>query len=363
MKKIGLIISIIVLSSAAASILFLNPGLITTVKANPYAGDDWTPPLNVSALYQNSSTAYSDRAIAVDRSGNVHMVYYGETEDGGPHEIFYVTNSTGSWTWQNVSNMADILYADQYNPVLALDENNVVHVVWFGAYYSGSPLNIFYSNNSGGTWTDPLNISKHTYSDKDPSIFVDMEGNIHVAFVSLDTNQLYYVNRIGGSWSNPQAIAPYNNYHVYDAGISIAVDSKGHVYIAYTSDEPSNNCEVYVVNNTGGSWGPPYNVSRDMSTTDHNDLQVSMDIDAADNIHLSWVHASTPVTFNYVNCVNGVWGSIESNHISLSQPSVKSDYNGKVHAVFNKFTTALYVYYTNNTMMTFGTPVSTDNSS
>ncbi len=363
-KNASFLIVLLVVFSFTAATLFLNSTMITKVQASPNAGDSWSDPVNVTVLNKIAGLARSDRAIAVDSNGNIHIVYQCQTDDGyNGIEIYHVTNASGTWTWSNVSRIPDSLSLEQYAPTLAIDSNDVVHIVWPGFVTHGGDMEIFYVNNSDGSWSQPLNISKSNVRQYAASIAVDSEDNLHIAYTD-DTGSVFYVNRTtDGAWSTPLQVSPSIYSYLDFLEVSITVGLQGKVYIAYSAYVSGYRYEIYVVNNTLGSWGAPVNVSRDMYTTDNSDMYPTMKVDIYGTLHIAWVSEGPPPsnipTIKYANCSAGVWSTPQTIVSPYSRyPTLTTDLNGKVHVVCAQFSGSTgNLLYLNNTMGDFGTPV------
>ena len=73
-----------------------------------------------------NSGASLNPAIAFDSSNHIHLVWYDETP--GNREIYYKKSTTGGDTW--TTKRLTYNSGRSYNPVIALDSNNHIHLVW-----------------------------------------------------------------------------------------------------------------------------------------------------------------------------------------------------------------------------------------
>ncbi|TKJ21769.1 MAG: hypothetical protein CEE43_08755 [Promethearchaeota archaeon Loki_b32] len=138
-------------------------------------------------------------SIAVDNNGNVHVVWYDYTDGpwGIDTEIMYV-NYSSSAGWSNATVISDgfggVYWNDGWSecPSIAIDNSGNVHVVWYD--YTDGPwgtdseiMYVNYSSSAG--WSNATVISdgfggvywNDGYSGY-PSIAVDSLGNVHVVW-------------------------------------------------------------------------------------------------------------------------------------------------------------------------------------
>lgn len=116
------------------------------------------------------------------------------------------------------------------NPVVFEDSDSNLHVVWWDD--GGNLGSIYYSKFDGISWTEPEEIISLDNGVQFPSIIVDSEGTIYVAFESKQTEGstigFVYKNSLG--WSN-----------LYYAGLDISYCR----HPKMTFDSQSNVCVVW----------------------------------------------------------------------------------------------------------------------
>jgi len=130
-------------------------------------------PRNVSRNEGKSLAA----SLAVDDIGNVHLVWCDSAP--GNWEILYSTKELGgNWSEPvNISNTAD----ESKFPRIAIDPSGNLHVVWEEWNYEDGWVSIFYSmKQQGGNWTTPIKISNSSLL---PDIEIDGSGNVHVTWM------------------------------------------------------------------------------------------------------------------------------------------------------------------------------------
>jgi hypothetical protein len=234
----------------------------------------WIRPYVISDGFNNSywNDARSEEpSIAVDNEGNVHVVWWDETEGiwgggTGDFEIMYVKYTPGEG-WSNVSIVSDGYQGSYWNndastnPEIEVDKNRNLHVVWQD--YTDGPwgedIEIMYASHTPESGWSNITVISDGYGgtywndiDNDnPSIAVDDLDNVHVVYQGFpggkwgsDEEIMYVKKPKGGVWSNVSVISDGYKDSYWNDGIS---------------KEPSitvNNQEIHVVwyDGSEGSW-------------------------------------------------------------------------------------------------------------
>jgi hypothetical protein len=359
---------IIIFGLVTATIPLLSPSFVT---ASPDAGDAWTTPLNITVVYGNAMPSWDDRAIAVDAQGNIHIAYMGESDNevGNP-EVYYLTNAGGSWIWANVSKMNRSVM--QLGPVIAIDNTGVVHIAW--TTMDANSIDVYYSNNAGGTWSTPVNVTGTggAYNlELYPCMVFDTSNILHMVYVFLDNMTtsdpvyvdawLEYVTYDGSTWSSPINLTyPFDAMY---AKKSMDISPTGQIFLAYCAWNTSDTsyAEILLLNKTGTAWGTPVNLTKNMASS-IQDQDPSLDIDGAGDIHLVWESQDAgDYGVNYMVYSGGSWSApvfINATQDNVEYLSIKTDINNKAHVAFSQsYSGSGEIYYTNNTVGSFGTPV------
>lgn len=199
----------------------------------------------------------SNPQMAVDHTGNVHIVYERHTKSTYPYKyrIFYV-NQSSEWAEQQVSDYPFPGVGNGvHGPTVGVDSNCIVHA----AYYTGDQIDhIRYANSSTG-WNN-VQIDKdctgNWWDDRtNPSITVDSNNIIHIGWVDgrntalpgdpayhgglPNRKEIYYANSSGG-WINIEIALPEDTIGpAIKWKPSIVVENSSLVHVAWlhrTSD-------------------------------------------------------------------------------------------------------------------------------
>jgi hypothetical protein len=336
------------------TLMFPLVSLITPAAASPDAGDSWSAPVDLNVAGIDRWISFNDRDIAVDAAGNVHIAMYGWTNIlGENNEVFYVTNEGGSWSTVDVSQVG-VSGCDQNKAVIALDSDGVVHIAWTGYPVGAVSRDIFYSNNQGGSFSTPYNVTNTAGVDeRDPTIFIDSQDGVHFAFPNTTGGDaiMYAYRSPSGVWSGVQTVNSGTFDSVTNNDVAIVVDSDGKAHIAFIALVSANR-DVFLCDNVGGSWSAPYNVSADYDST--LETRLSMDIDNNDQIHLGWTGTYGVKGGAYYTSGAGTSFSTPLNLSvvtgGINDLSLKVDYSNNAHIVFSQDYGPRYgLYYINNT--------------
>lgn len=150
-------------------------------------GNTWIPS---KRLTWTAGPSY-DPAITIDSSDNIHVVWYDNTADGW--DIYYKKSTDGgnTWTWaKKVTHSA----GESYLGSIAADSLNNIHLVWWDN--SAGSFNVYYkkSTDGGNTWTSGERITFWS-NNKWPVIAIDSNDVKHVVWdanASDGNLEIYY---------------------------------------------------------------------------------------------------------------------------------------------------------------------------
>lgn len=280
-----------------------------------------------------SATAYgSNKKLASDSQGNLHVVW--EDRRGTYHQIYYAKSVDGGRSWVETAITSES--GDQHNPSIAVDGNDFIYIVWFGAY-SGSSYNQIRYTKFDTSWGAIQNLTSESHNQYHPSIVVDSDGFIHVVWAgthsgSIIYDQIRYV-KFTTSWGSIQNLTS-ESYS--QSNPSIVVDSDDYIHVVWSgahSGSVTYDQIRYAKFDT--SWGSIDNLTSD----DYNQIYPSIAVDSNNHIHVVWFGAHSGSSYNQIRYVefDTSWGSIEnltSDSYNQVYPSVAVDEDDCIRVVW-----------------------------
>ena len=309
-------------------------------------GSTWSNPFDIT------SGAYEqyDQSIAIDSSNNIHIVWSGQSSTTpNYHQIRYTKSTDRGNTWNIPVNITSEYY-EQFNPSIAIDSFNNIHIVWNG-YTPAYPwkLQIRYTKSidGGNTWSTPTEITSEDYSQYVPTIGIDSSNTLHIVWEgyspsSPNCTQIRYAKSIdgGNTWSIPTEITSENYSHFSP---SMAIDSSNNIHIVWNGYSPAspNYTQVRYAKSIdrGSTWSNPTEITSD----DYGQYGPTIGIDSSNNIHIVW-NGCSPASPNYAQIRyaksidrGNTWNipvNITSEYYAQYNPSIAIDSSNNIHIVW-----------------------------
>ncbi|KKL54317.1 hypothetical protein LCGC14_2266630, partial [marine sediment metagenome] len=269
-------------------------------------------------------TGADDPVIAIDSSGNLHLVYTGELT-GNNRIVYRKRDSDGTW---NDEELVDDGGVSQVNPALCLDGSDNVHVVWQVFSAPGS-VAIRYRKKTGASWGTFMTII--TRDDQyEPEIAIDLLGNLWAVWSGkgFGTNstkqQIIYNSMVNGgtSWGTSFALTDKSDDQ---EAPSLCIDSEDNAYIVwygggYTGSGATANRNQILVskyNAIAGSWqsSPDQLTSYNDGASNYFAFDPSIGLDQGDNLYVAWYRSvigtvnDTDVHYRKSTDNAATWGS------------------------------------------------------
>lgn len=238
----------------------------------------WTSPYDISQPTDPQTNASQKPRAVLAPDTYLHVTWMEGVMNAatGPAYAKGQGTSWSAWEWAAPHNNPGYV-----NPVIALDSHGTIHIAWGGG--GGSPYDIYYANKpAGGAWSSPENLSNESYNTVKPSIAIDSQDRLWVAWQAshTDNDEEIYVRSkpYGGSWETAMRVTSRS---AADQDPSIVIDASDVPHLAWRSNDPGN-WEVVYTRYAGGAWLPIENVSASSRGSHFPRL-------AADNVGNVWV--------------------------------------------------------------------------
>lgn len=267
----------------------------------------------------------SERAIAVDSSGNPHVVYIGS-------QLYHTYYDGNIWHYETpISSFIPF----GYHPSIAIDTSNRVHIIYWGSLDNDYNYGILYVTNASGTWEKTIVTKTNNITSSYGSLAIDNRGKAHICYYNEET--LKYATNTTGSW----VTTTLDNSANIDSH-SIAVNSSGTVHVSYYDYSDSSKDVLKYATNASGSW-----VITTVESNGGHDNSISLD--PSGNVHISY---GSDKGLKYTTNASGSW-STKILDKSGSPTCIAIDTTGKVHIAYNG--SGQKVIYATNASGSWGT--------
>ncbi|MCK4628183.1 MAG: hypothetical protein KAT56_04225, partial [Sedimentisphaerales bacterium] len=243
-------------------------------------------------LVTDSDAGQTVPAIAVDHR-SPHWVYIAWQDDRENNQDIFVAASNNGFTTKTTNVLTSDIY-DQTAPVIAIDSDNDVYVVWTSKVQNGS-TDIYGAVREDSAWTVKPLVTDTTaaYNQSSPAIAVEDEGdNLHLLWVddSQGNQDIYYAATDDGLPNSPLT------------GTSIVDDSTGaeqtcpaivvsgsaaggdlKVFACWQDERNAaqsdmDDSDIYFAESDGGSFGTNIWIKTDVQTV-ASQYKPAMDLD------------------------------------------------------------------------------------
>jgi hypothetical protein len=305
-------------------------------KKSTDGGTTWT----TKRLTWNNGHSY-DPNIAIDSNNYIHVVWPDLTS--GNYEICYKKSTDGGTSWATKRLTYNSGGSDL--PVITADSNNHIHVVWRD--YSLGYYEIYYkrSTDGGATWTT----KRLTYTNDAqlPAITADSNNNIYVVYrdFSPGNGEIFYKKSTDGGTSWTTKRLTYNSGNSWFP--NVAVDTNNHVHVVWQDWTPGN-AEIYwkMSTNGGATW-----TTKRLTYNSGGSVSPGIAVDSDDHIHVAW-NEYTPGNpeIYYKRSTNGgsTWTTkrLAYNSGRSYLPTMVADPNNNIHVVWHDETPGNFeIYY------------------
>ena len=283
-----------------------------------------------------TATASADPAMAVDFSGNLHVVYYDALP--GKWQIYYKKSTDGGVHWTASQRLTWTSgWADC--PDISTSYPGNLHVVWEDNTPGNSEIYYRNSTDKGITWSTVTRLSWNVGDSYYPAIAVDSSGDLHVVWEDNTPGKraIYYKKSTdgGATWAASQRLT-WSSVETWTP--SIAADSSGNLHVVWGEDTPGYS-EVYYKRSTDG--GATWETSRRLTWTAGNSNEPEIAADPSGNLHVVWgdnLPGNPEVYYKKSPDGGSSWGPTQRLTWSSGDswhPKIAADSSGNLHVVWD----------------------------
>jgi hypothetical protein len=296
------------------------------------------------------NSADSERpSIAVDPSGNVHVVWGDATP--GNAEIYYRKSTDGGATWSTAKRLT-WTSGGSWAPVIAVDSSGDLDVVWYDLTPGNTEIYYKKSTDGGGTWSTSQRITWSAGNSYLPDIAAAPSGPLHVVWYD-DTpgnGEVYYKKSTNGgaAWSTSQRLTWTAGWP--DLAV-IAVAPSGSLHVIW-DDDISTQCEYEIFHKKSTNGGASWSTGQRLTWTSGLSAYPDVAVDSLSRLHVVWCNeAPGNYEIYYKKSTNGgsVWSTgqrLTWTSGSSEGPAVVVDASNHLHVVWQDNTPGNYeIYY------------------
>ncbi len=322
-KPIFILLPIIFAIFLVGSSLILSTQAQAQIPASPAAAN---ATFTTQQVTTNTITD-THPAIVVDGSGKAHIAYEQDSD------IYYTTNASGSWITDKIASSTQ----REFKPSIAVDSAGYAHV----AYYAGNGPSYDLYYTKGGLWNGELiqTVSVPHPEHLDGGIALDGAGLPYVVYAIYDGSDYEIEMRYHDGTQTHAPNAGWSTVIITDNFLSdehpsIVVQSDGKVHIAYQQYDPANFSQsINYATNVSGAWATTEAAGANMI----DETAPSITLDNNQTPHIAY-EISSMMTGNGIRyaTLSGSWitTTISSNSSDDRGASITVDNQNKAHIIF-----------------------------
>lgn len=300
-----------------------------------YAQQRCEEPWSVPEVISFASFSSGPPTIALDPTNNDKVIAYGWAM-GATSNINVVRGNMGSWTTMQVTNGTNI----ERTPTVSVDDQGKIHLAWTSEDSSGT-WKVHYAHDRAGTWTEQRILLSNPGpfgGGAGPKIALDLNGAPSIAyregdFGSYTIERLWMIHPDSTSWSGEFLDTPAGEELVVEQVID--VNGTIHAAISGNNGFGFSPDAYYIVKPLGGFWSMPVQID---NAEDAHVASLFVDGSGGPHIGLDGISGNiyTGNTW-YAHIGAVIWYNDTINYFTNTNYSVNAnmvvDLQGHVHAL------------------------------
>jgi hypothetical protein len=271
-------------------------------------------------------------SMCVASNGNLYVAFEGPEKDEGRRDVYFVSSSDAGLSWSSPVNLS-MTPAISSHPSIAVEANGSIDVAWSDTRTGETNPDIFFvrSQDAGKSWTQPVDISNTPGLSTEPALTSGPEGSIHVVWTETSkddkSKDIYYTCSTNGGvvWGKDRSTPVENISNTPGTSIepAIAADPDGLIHVVWLDGTPGEtHPDVFYIYKDGSSWIKPVNVSHSPRVSDHPTVGCA----SRGRVYVAWLDYSQKPTAPDIWCAIGSAGGRFQKPINISNtPGVSSE--------------------------------------
>jgi hypothetical protein len=225
--------------------------------------------------------------VARDSKNTIHVVW--QDPVSGFHEIYYKNSTDGGSTWTPAKRLTWTAGHSE-GPVLAIDSNDVIHVIW-SDFTATSNYEIYYkrSADGGATWSYSKRLTWTPLSSGLPAIAIDPGDTIHIVWTDIvqGHDEIYYKNSSdgGATWTAAKRLTWTSSYALFP---DVATDSDKNIHVVWYHASQSSGGSPEIYYRKSADRGATWSAVKRLTWTSGYSFNPVIAIDSNKNIHVVW---------------------------------------------------------------------------
>lgn len=269
-----------------------------------YSGGAWSG----ETLVHHSAFEVSRPVLAVDTGDNLHCVWQRAGGGSTPNSEIYYSKCTSGSGWGSAYCVSQSYGASEY-PTLTMDWNNNVYVFWkdSGEDISSPKKVLMRKYTVGSGWDTDYTIVAMTsagdnWATMDPCAVCDSDNNIHLVWADSHSGnkEVYYKQLPSGSTTN------ISNTSYRSSRPTISIDTQDNLYVAWEDkiDNISHEILLRWYDNMSSVWSVSINIS---NTPGSDSRHPNCALEKKSSLISIWTEGSSPnyqIMFNETEYVS-----------------------------------------------------------